>query len=64
MTATSTTRLAALGFSPAARFGSVDWRQVADAPGAYVIYDLDEVVYVGMAGRDSNGRLRKRLRDH
>jgi hypothetical protein len=30
----------------------------------YVIYDRAEVVYVGMAGRDGGGSLRKRLRDH
>lgn len=46
------------------RFNSVDWTQVPDSPGAYVIYDGDEVVYVGMAGRDRNGSLRRRLRDH
>lgn len=33
-------------------------------PGAYVIYDHDEVVYVGMAGRNGKGGLRNRLRDH
>jgi excinuclease UvrABC nuclease subunit len=37
---------------------------VPDAPGAYVIYDHDEVIYVGMAGRDHKGSLRRRLRDH
>lgn len=31
--------------------------------GAYVIFEGDEVVYVGMAGRDRR-RLRRRLRDH
>jgi hypothetical protein len=30
----------------------------------YVIHDLDEVVYVGMAGRNGKGTLRNRLRDH
>jgi hypothetical protein len=29
-----------------------------------VIYDKEEVIYVGMAGRDRNGTLRRRLRDH
>jgi hypothetical protein len=29
-----------------------------------VIYDRDEVVYGGMAGRDQKGSLRRRLRDH
>ena len=46
------------------RFGDVDWASIPDAPGAYVIYDEDEVIYVGMAGRDRNGSLRRRLRDH
>lgn len=45
-------------------FDAVDWTQVPDEPGAYVIYDGAEVVYVGMAGRDRNGSLRRRLRDH
>jgi excinuclease UvrABC nuclease subunit len=38
--------------------------KVPDTPGAYVIYDKEEVIYVGMAGRDRNGTLRRRLRDH
>lgn len=46
------------------RFAEVDWVQVPDQPGAYVIYDREEVVYVGMAGRDGKGSLRRRLRDH
>ena len=37
---------------------------VPDEPGVYVIYDLDEVAYVGMAGRNGRGSLRNRLRDH
>jgi excinuclease UvrABC nuclease subunit len=45
-------------------FDVVDWSTVPDAPGAYVIYDENEVIYVGMAGRDRNGSLRRRLRDH
>lgn len=53
-----------VGFSDAIRFGDVDWSSVPDAPGVYVIYDLAEVLYVGMAGRDGGGSLRKRLRDH
>ena len=44
--------------------GDIDWLTVPDAPGAYVIYDGDEVIYVGMAGRDRKGSLRRRLRDH
>jgi hypothetical protein len=46
------------------RFRDVDWRAVPDTPGAYVIYDEEEVLYVGMAGRDGSGSLRRRLRDH
>ena|SRR5437867_929202 len=45
-------------------FRGVNWGQVPDAPGAYVIYDGDEAIYVGMAGRDGKGSLRRRLRDH
>jgi hypothetical protein len=45
-------------------FNDVDWTIVPDSPGAYVIYDKDEVIYVGMAGRDQQGSLRRRLRDH
>jgi predicted GIY-YIG superfamily endonuclease len=45
-------------------FSEVDWATVPDAAGAYVIYDGDEVIYVGMAGRDLKGSLRRRLRDH
>ena len=45
-------------------FGQVDWSAVPDTPGVYVIYDRDEVIYVGMAGRDGSGSLRKRLKDH
>jgi excinuclease UvrABC nuclease subunit len=46
------------------RFAEADWSQVPDAPGVYVIYDMDEVIYVGMAGRDGKGSLRRRLKDH
>jgi hypothetical protein len=52
------------GFSALVAFRDVDWRQVPDRPGVYVIFDNDEVIYVGMAGRDRSGSLRKRLRDH
>ena len=44
--------------------GDIDWVAVPDSPGAYVIYDRDEALYVGMAGRDRKGSLRRRLRDH
>jgi len=50
--------------SQSVRFSDVDWSDVPDTPGAYVIYDGDEVLYVGMAGRDRKGSLRRRLRDH
>ena len=46
------------------RFADVDWSNVPDEPGVYVIYDKDEVIYVGMAGRNGRGSLRKRLKDH
>lgn len=52
------------GFSIQVSFEGVDWSLVPDEPGVYIIYDLAEVIYVGMAGRDGNGSLRKRLRDH
>jgi predicted GIY-YIG superfamily endonuclease len=45
-------------------FSGVNWAAIPDAAGAYVIYDGDEVLYVGMAGRDQKGSLRRRLRDH
>lgn len=44
--------------------GTADWSAVPDTPGVYVIFDRDEVIYVGMAGRDGKGSLRRRLRDH
>jgi hypothetical protein len=50
--------------SPLVRFDEVDWAVVPDSPGAYVIYDEAEAIYVGMAGRDGKGSLRRRLRDH
>jgi excinuclease UvrABC nuclease subunit len=52
------------GLSLPVRFGEVDWLAVPDAPGVYVIHDRDEIVYVGMAGRNGRGSLRNRLRDH
>lgn len=45
------------------RFADVDWSNVPDEPGVYVIYDKDEVIYVGIAGRNGRGSLRKRLKD-
>jgi hypothetical protein len=49
------------GFSDLTRFHGVDWKTVPDQPGVYIIYDTDLVLYVGMAGRDGSGSLRKRL---
>jgi hypothetical protein len=42
------------------RFADVDWAHVPDVAGAYVIYEGGEVLYVGMAGRDGQGSLRRR----
>ena len=53
-----------LGFLPTISMGTADWTAVPDTPGVYVIFDRDEVIYVGMAGRNGKGSLRKRLRDH
>ena len=46
------------------RFENPDWSVVPDRPGVYVILDMEEVIYVGMAGRNGRGSLRKRLQDH
>jgi hypothetical protein len=51
-------------FSSAIRFEGIDWNSVPAEPGVYIIYDLEECLYVGMAGRDGGGSLRKRLKDH
>ena len=45
-------------------FATVDWAVVPDEPGVYVVYDGPEVIYVGMAGRNGKGSLRRRLKDH
>jgi predicted GIY-YIG superfamily endonuclease len=58
------TELIAPSLSSPIRFDTGQWHQVPDRPGVYVIRDLDEVVYVGMAGRNGNGSIRNRLRDH
>jgi hypothetical protein len=42
----------------------MDWATIPEVAGAYVIFEGDEVIYVGMAGRDRSGSLRRRLRDH
>jgi excinuclease UvrABC nuclease subunit len=44
--------------------GTSEWSTIPDTPGVYVIFDRGEVIYVGMAGRDGKGSLRRRLRDH
>jgi excinuclease UvrABC nuclease subunit len=46
------------------RFESVQWSSIPNTPGVYVISDEHEIVYVGMAGRNGQGGLRNRLRDH
>jgi len=56
--------LTPLGFSNLIRFDAVDWEAIPAQPGVYVVFDRDECLYVGMAGRDGAGTLRKRLRDH
>src|SRR5215470_2531977 len=45
-------------------FATVKWNNIPDKPGVYVIADENEVVYVGMAGRNGKGSIRNRLRDH
>ena len=45
-------------------FRDVDWAQIPESPGVYVIYDNEQVIYVGMSGRNGKGTLRNRLRDH
>ncbi|MBF9058171.1 hypothetical protein HKCCSP123_03155 [Rhodobacterales bacterium HKCCSP123] len=58
------TDLNGLGFSDVVALGGCDWAQIPDEPGVYVIFDQDEVIYVGMAGRDGKGSRRRRLKDH
>jgi excinuclease UvrABC nuclease subunit len=52
------------GFSPTCRFAAPDWATVPDDAGVYAIFDGEELLYVGMAGRDGKGSLRRRLKDH
>ena len=56
--------LTSAGFSSPTRFDNVEWNAVPADSGVYVIFDRDECLYVGMAGRDGSGTLRKRLKDH
>lgn len=53
-----------ISLSEPVRFADADWKQVPLQPGVYVIYEGEEVLYVGMAGRNGQGSLRNRLRDH
>ncbi len=52
------------GFTQPKPFASVEWPSVPEAPGVYAIYDREELLYIGMAGRDGKGSLRRRLKDH
>jgi excinuclease UvrABC nuclease subunit len=45
-------------------FRDANWTTVPNEPGVYVIFEGDEVIYVGMSGRNGKGGLRNRLRDH
>src|SRR5262249_60626617 len=56
--------LTTAGFSRLTAFDGIDWNAVPATPGVYVIFDRDECLYVGMAGRDGAGSLRRRLKDH
>src|SRR4051794_16109530 len=56
--------LTSTGFSSPVQFDGVDWDTVPAGPGVYVIFDREECLYVGMAGRDGSGTLRRRLKDH
>lgn len=56
--------LDALGFAPPFHMGQADWSAVPDMPGVYVLFEGEEIIYVGMAGRDQKGSLRRRLRDY
>ncbi len=45
--------------------GDAKWEVfIPDTPGVYVIFEGNDVIYVGMAGRNGAGSLRRRLRDH
>mgnify|MGYP001029094762 CR=1 FL=1 len=57
-------RMSADDLSALVEFRTVAWPSIPDDPGVYAIFDRDELVYVGMAGRNGKGSLRNRLRDH
>ena len=52
------------GFSQPVSFEAVQWSAVPDLPGVYAIFDKEELLYIGMAGREGKGSLRRRLKDH
>lgn len=45
-------------------FREVAWPEVPDVPGVYAVFDEHEFLYVGMAGRNGKGSLRRRLKAH
>ena len=45
-------------------FRDANWATIPNEPGVYVILEGEEVIYVGMSGRNGKGGLRNRLRDH
>ena len=45
-------------------FKNIDWAEIPLTAGVYVIYEDEQTIYVGMAGRNGKGSLRTRLRDH
>lgn len=51
-------------FSRPVGFSQVNWKEVPDEAGVYLIFDHDELIYIGMSGRNGKGSLRNRLRDH
>ncbi len=53
-----------VGFSEEQLFARANWTSIPNSPGVYVISDRGETVYVGMAGRNGQGGVRNRLRDH
>lgn len=57
-------KLDPLGFSPLHSFSVADLETVPDTTGVYAICDGDEVVFVGMAGRNRRGSLRWQLLSH
>lgn len=45
-------------------FHDADWSAIPDSPGAYLVLDLDEIVWIGMADGSGQAGLRDRLREH